>query len=231
MKRLIINADDFGYSKGINRGIIEAYEKGILTSTSLMVNAPAAKEAASLLKNYPTLGVGLHFVLTDAKGKMLRSSEIASGIVFVENVGKELQSQLEEFQKLTGEMPDHIDGHYHVHLLSKIYPYFARVAKELNVPLRAKGKVNFIAEFYGRRVVAGPGSDELERISVGHLLDILGRLPEGISEIMCHPGYATPDSRSSYSFQREIELKTLTDPRIKEFIEKEGIQLINFSQI
>ena len=68
MKVLVVNADDFGYSSGINRGIIQAHEKGIVTSTSVMVDGPAAEEARNLAK-YQKLSVGLHFNITDENVK------------------------------------------------------------------------------------------------------------------------------------------------------------------
>src|SRR5690349_9382574 len=95
MKYLIINADDFGYSQGINKGIIEAHVQGILTSTSLMVDEIAAHEA-STLKDYNNLSVGLHFVASNKQDKNLKS---------------ELHRQLLKYKELVGREPDHIDTH------------------------------------------------------------------------------------------------------------------------
>jgi predicted glycoside hydrolase/deacetylase ChbG (UPF0249 family) len=92
MRYLIVNADDFGYSQGINKGIIEAHTNGIVTSTSVMVDAIASNEAANL-KQYPELSVGLHFVLgsDDARADLTR--------------------QVEKFISITGHKPDHLDTH------------------------------------------------------------------------------------------------------------------------
>lgn len=67
MGKLIINSDDFGYSNGVNYGIIDAYRNGILTSTTLMANMPGFNEAVKLKKEYPRLGVGVHLTLTCGK--------------------------------------------------------------------------------------------------------------------------------------------------------------------
>lgn len=229
MKKLIVNADDLGYSKGINKGIIEAYEKGIVTSTTLMVNGSAVKEAVELIRRQPKLGVGLHFVLTDENQKILRAVGKVVGVAFAKRVGEQLHAQFEKFQNLTGKIPDHIDAHHHVHRLPRIYPYFAKFAREYKVPLRDAGKVKFIDEFFGMNEITR--AQELARISVESLLKILGKLPNGVSELMCHPGYVIPGLKSSYGKQREIELQTLTDPKVKDFIRKEGIKLINFGQL
>lgn len=229
MKKLIVNADDFGYAHGVNRGIIEAYERGIVTSTSLMINGQATREAVKLAKENPGLGLGLHFVLTDEDARGLRVAQKAIGVVFAKKVGEELNAQFKKFQRLIGKIPDHIDAHHHVHKLPRIYPYFAKITQEYKIPLRDMGKVKFIDKFFGMNEITG--AEEFKRVRIGSLLKILRELPDGISELMCHPGYVTPDLKSSYNKHREIELKTLIDPRVKEFIKKENIKLINFSQI
>lgn len=229
MKKLIVNADDFGYARGVNRGIIEAYKKGIVTSTSLMVNGQASREAAELARENPGLGVGLHFVFTDEDMKILRIAQKAIGMAFAKRVGEELNAQFERFQRLIGEIPDHINAHHHVHKLPRIFPYFLKLSREYKIPLRDTGKIGFIKRFFGMSETTGV--DMLERISVENLLKILRKLPDGISELMCHPGYITPDLKSSYNKHREVELRTLTDSRVKDFIKKEGIKLINFGQL
>lgn len=229
MKKLIVNADDFGYTWGVNKGIIEAYKKGIVTSASLMVNGPAAADAAQLAKENPRLGVGLHFVFTDEDFKILRTIQKMIGIVFAKRVKKELEAQFERFQKLTGKIPDHIDSHYHLHKLPRIFPYFFEIAQEYKIPLRDAGKIGYIKRFFGMDEITG--GEMLGRISIESLLKILGELPEETSELMCHPGYTTPDLRGQYLKQREIELRTLIDTQVKDFIKKSGIELITFTQL
>lgn len=90
-RSLIVNADDFGYSYGINKGIIEAYKDGIVTSTSVMVNAIAAHEAVNLV-NYPELSIGLHFYPDPQL-----------------SLEQELKAQIDKFIQIVGINPDHID--------------------------------------------------------------------------------------------------------------------------
>src|SRR2546422_11007657 len=101
MKHLIVNGDDFGASAGVNRGIVEAHRWGILTSTSLIVDAPRSEEAALVSRTFPRLSVGLHVHLVhEAAGEKYRA---------------ELWRQLRRFRALTGHWPTHLDSHRNVH--------------------------------------------------------------------------------------------------------------------
>ena len=229
VRQLIVNADDFGHSAEINKGIIHAHKKGIVTSTSLMVDAPKAKEAVQLAKENPKLGLGFHFVLTDEDSRVVRSIKQALSVILIKMIERELQRQFEKFKELTGKLPDHLNSHFHYHKWPKISPLFKKLSRQYKIPMRSSGKISFIHRFFGMNELTG--RPEVERISTESLLAILKDLPDGITELMCHPGLVTPDLKSSYGFQREIELKTLTDKKVKIFISQSKIQLINFSEI
>src|SRR5438045_2313805 len=107
MKYLIVNGDDFGASPGINRGIIEAHQFGILTSTSLMVDAPFAEDAVCLSRSFPMLSVGLHIDFSPAEKERIRDSHL--------RLRSELRGQLWRFYSLTGKRPSHLDSHHDVH--------------------------------------------------------------------------------------------------------------------
>jgi chitin disaccharide deacetylase len=126
MTKLIINADDFGYSKGVNLGIIEAFQNGVVTSATLMANMPGAEHAAALAKENPGLGVGIHLVLTCGKpicrdvpslindhGEFHRLADLEK-IARIDEVERELTSQFERFLSFRIQ-PTHIDSHHHVH--------------------------------------------------------------------------------------------------------------------
>lgn len=220
MKKLIVNADDFGYGRGVNRGIIEAFQKGIVTSATLLVNKPAAQEAAKLARENPGLGVGLHFEVFEEDRKILQEFKKAEVMMAIERTKRELLDQVEKFRKLVGRIPTHIDSHYHIHKLPRVLPIVLEVAQRYKLPIRGVGRVKFIMDFYGK--------PKIKNIRVDFLEMVLKNLSTGVFELMCHPGYVTADLKSSYNQHREIELATLTDPRIKNVIEKEGIQLINY---
>src|SRR5713101_9932691 len=110
MKYLIVNADDFGLSRGINRGIIEAYQKGIVTSASLMVDRPGSQEAAELYRKLrwlePELSVGLH---VDLEKPMNDLPDVYW------RIRNEVRNQVRRFEHLMGNSPSHLDSHHHVH--------------------------------------------------------------------------------------------------------------------
>src|SRR5262245_35372176 len=128
-KYLVINADDFGYAQGVNRGVIAAHESGVVLSTSLMVDMPLAREAASLAAAYPGLGVGLHFAVTDTKGPKIDLFNLTA-------IEKELHRQYRLCCDLLGHTPTHVDSHHHVHLRKELRPLFVAWAVEHGLPLR-----------------------------------------------------------------------------------------------
>jgi predicted glycoside hydrolase/deacetylase ChbG (UPF0249 family) len=222
MKYCIVNGDDFGASRGINRGIIEAHRHGILTSTSLMVNMPYAKEAVLWSHDWPGLNVGLHFVLTNEEGKPM--VDFADS----DDCRTELHRQLRRFQDLMGCLPTHLDSHHNVHLKSRLLPYFLDLARQYGLPLRKYSPVRYFASFYGQ----WDGETHLEQISVASLIKMLEtEVHPGFTELSCHPGYVDPDFKSGYAVERETELQTLCDPVIKEKLTELEIELIGFRDI
>ena len=222
---LIINADDFGYAQGVNRGIVSAHEHGVVLSTSLMVDMPSAAEAAALARQHPNLGVGLHFAVTDEDGPTCDLSDVTA-------LEKELHRQYQCCCDLLGHPPTHLDSHHHVHLRQEITPVFLAWAKAHHLPLRSLGPAQYNGGFYGQwydeewRPHPVP-----ELISVDNLAQLLRSLPEGVTELACHPGYTSPDLDSSYAAERESELTTLLDRRVPTLIRELGIILTNFAAL
>ncbi len=218
MKRLIVNADDFGHSEGVSRGIAEAHRDGIVTSTSLMVDEPAAGHAVPIGERLPDLSIGLHVCITD---------ELARPLVDLTAEGAlrtELERQLERFRELMGREPDHLDSHHNVHLLPAALPAFRAAAAERGLWLRAQPPTRYFSGFYGQ----WDGESHLEHIAPASLIGMLEReVGEGITELGCHPGYAGPDLISTYAIERETELRTLCDPRVRERIDELGIELVD----
>lgn len=221
MKKLIVNADDFGYSKGINEGIIKGHEEGVVTSASLMVYGSAALHAAALAKKTPHVGLGLHFQIENFDVELFWQLKKTVASLFIESTKKNFIRQVDTFKKLTGNMPDHIDSHHHIHRAPKIYQFIALYCKENGIPMR--DQVNFIGSFFGK--------PSTQNISIQYLRKIIKNLPEGITELMCHPGLLSNDLKSSYAQEREIELMTLTSPEVKKEIEKLNISLISWKEI
>lgn len=224
---LIVNADDFGLSLGVNHGIIEAYEHGIVTSASLMVRCPAAAAAAAYARAHPSLGLGLHLDLGEwayHSGSWDSVYQVVS-IAEPKAVAAEILQQLSTFRGLVGREPTHIDSHQHVHLRDSVRSVLQDVALRLAVPLRHyEPGIRTWGDFYGQTAEGEPRPDW---ISVDGLIAILRRLPPGITELSCHPGNANPLD-TAYSSERAREVRTLCDPRVRAAIAGMGIQLCSF---
>src|SRR2546428_2563379 len=134
---LIVNADDFGQSPGINRGIVEAHEQGIVTSASMMVRWPDAAEAAAYGAEHPELSLGLHADLGEWAYRdetWVPLYEVVS-LDDVAAVKDEVSRQLTAFRDLTGKDPTHTDSHQHVHLREPVLSVLAKLAAGLAVPV------------------------------------------------------------------------------------------------
>jgi chitin disaccharide deacetylase len=224
---LIVNADDFGLSPGVNRGITEAHEHGIVTSASLMVGWSAAAEAAVYGHEHPELSLGLHVDL----GEWVYRDETwvpLYEVVPVDDIttlADEVSHQLAVFRDLTGKDPTHIDSHQHVHLREPVRSILLAVASELGVPVRGLSReVRYCGHFYGQ---TAEGLPYLDGISVDNLIRILMELPTGFTELGCHPGEAD-DLGSTYGEERKEELKVLCNPTVRATIGAMGIELRPF---
>ena len=221
MKYCIVNGDDFGASRGINRGILEAHESGILTSTSLMVNMPAAVEAAELARRTPRLSVGIHLNLTNEGEPVVDLEDVAA-------CRAELSRQIERFVALVGAPPTHLDTHHNIHRRANLEHCFVEVAAKHGLPLREHSPVRYFSSFYGQ----WDGETHLEQISPEMLMRMLEtEVGEGFTELSCHPGYVDPDFVSCYAIEREAEVRTLCDPAVRAHLETLGIQLIGFRDL
>ncbi len=227
---VVINADDFGQSIGINRGIIAAHEQGIVTSASLMVRFPAALDAARYGRSANELSIGIHF---DFGEWCCRDDEWFEmyRVVPVDDrdaVQREAGEQLERFVRMMGREPSHIDSHQHFHRQASVQGIFEEIAARLNVPLRnASHRIRYIGDFYGQNDRGWPLPEYIE---VDALLGLLRRLREEIAEIGCHPGYAD-DLDSMYKTERKLEVATLCDPTVRQAITELGIELCSFDRV
>ncbi len=221
-RHLIFNADDFGASTGVNRGIMECHTHGVLTSTSLMVTGRAVGEAAAMSRDHPALAIGLHW---DVWGEDEREFDLRD----VPAVRDEFRRQLDQFHTLMGRLPTHIDSHRHAHREEHLMPVFRELVAPLGVPLRGDGRVKFVGGFYAQwewRIT------NLEYVSVPFLERMLREeVPEGWTEFSCHPGYRSPDYQAVYLAERESEVRTLTDPRIRQCIQELGIRLVSYADL
>ena len=245
-RTLIVNADDFGLTRGVNRGILDAHARGIVTSTTLIVNRPIEPALIDELKA-SGLGVGLHMNLTlgapvasatrvaslvDGEGKFIRDAREAAKRANKDEARIELGTQIDRFRSITGRFPTHLDTHHHIGRHEPILELVLDFARAIKAPVRSQdAEVRGAARRLALRTpdhFAGESGPEpywsAERV-LAHLASLAG----GVTEFMTHPGYFDEDlAYSRYGKQREMELAGLTDPRAREAVASEGIRLAHF---
>ena len=227
---LIVNADDFGHSSAVNRGVIHAHDHGIVTSASLMVRWPAAVEAAEYARNRPGLSLGLHLDF----GEWTYNDEYWTPVYNVVPLDEvmalreEALRQLAVFRTLTGRDPDHIDSHQHVHLREPARSVALEAALELRAPVRdCTTEIRYCGRFYGQTAEGSPCE---EGITSDALIEILSQLPPGVTELGCHPGEGEVPN-TTYLGERAIEVKTLCDTRVRSALIEMRIELCGFTAL
>jgi predicted glycoside hydrolase/deacetylase ChbG (UPF0249 family) len=230
MRYLIVNADDFGLSHGVNRGIMQAHDTGIVTSASLMVYGPAAREAAAYSRRQRNFSTGLHVDLGEwiYQQGAWRPIYQRAALDHPKTVGKEVSRQMRMFRRLMGKNPTHLDSHQHVHRHTAVLNALVRLSRRLGVPLRHNNpSIHYCGAFYGQ---TGEGAPRRRVLSQLGLRKILKRLPIGLSELGCHPGLNN-DVKSVYRTERTKEVQVLCDPRILEMLIGEAIELRSFADL
>lgn len=227
---LIVNADDFGLCRSVNRGIIEASERGIVTSASLMVRQPAAAEAAAYARTAGGMSVGLHLDMGEwifQEGQWRPRYQVVDAND-PPAVQREVEQQLAEFRRLMGRDPTHLDSHQHVHRNEPIRSAALALARSLGIVLRScHASVHYCGDFYGQdgESKAIPGA-----ISTASLQRLFAGLPEGVTELCCHPGHVD-DLESAYRVEREEEVRVLCDPAVRQELARQSIALGSFATL
>ena len=287
MKNLIVNADDLGWTEGVNRGIVEAHRKGLVTSTSLLANGRAFGSAAEIGRSNPELGIGVHLNLSDGpptapanqvQGLLGKSGEmedapeglllkIAGRSLRAEEVEREWDAQTQKVRE-AGIQPSHLDGHKHVHMLPGLFEVALRVAKKHNIrAIRVANEESTLrtalasgrsqqkgvvlkqgVQARGLKLLARDAREMAERAGLSTadyfcgiaqtgvltregLERLLEMLPEGTTELMCHPGYADEElrkTRTRLQDSRQTELGILTDAGIRKLVATRGIRLMSY---
>ena len=275
--RLIVNADDYGRTAGVAKGILLAHREGIVTSTTAMMNMPEIETALRWARDEPLLGLGVHLVFTawkpllpahrvpslvDETGQFYRAEAWHARLERLEmkELWAEWEAQLALFHQVAGQ-PDHIDCHHFVHLYPPVFETYLRFAREKGLPARipfplsdSRGDdatgLGMSLGLASQVVAAALQADrELVRaipvrhpdhfrggffgdqnLTLEHLLSILADLPDGLAELMVHPGLADGEllNTSGYARQRERELEILCNPLLKRRLVEWGIELVNY---
>lgn len=239
MKKLIVNADDFGFDEAVNYGILKGYQEGIVTSTSIMANMPGFEHAVALAKQHPNLGIGVHMTLTCyyplGKGYKTLTREDGSfkkqgdiNEFDEEEAYQELKLQIDRV--LASGIPvDHLDSHHHIHTFPHLKHVVERLQKEYGLPIRggfqyetAMPHVELLDQFYAE----GATIENFKALL--HTLDTTK-----IYDLMCHPAYLDKflQQTTSYNIQRIDELYILCNKEVKAYIKEANVELLRYSNL
>ena len=243
MRTLIVNADDFGLTRGVSAGILAAHRHGIVTSTTVLVTADIDRRQLDDARA-SGLGLGLHVNFTlgtpltrgrslvDGGGRFRRDPQRAAASAAPREARAEIEAQIARFEKLVGRPPTHLDSHHHVGLYTPLRDVFLDVARAHGIPVRSQDAAARVrARSAGLRTTdhffgeAGPGA----YWSAARTLAALRALPAGVSEFMVHPGRFDEDlGYSRYGRQREVELAGLGSHAARGAAAALGITLTTF---
>jgi len=243
-KRLIVTAEGFGTSQGVNRGILKAHKEGIVTSTTLQVQGTNAQEAAALGQEAPTLGLGLCFVFTGAQ-PLLPPGEVPSlvdpsgrfhgevkalALARLDDVLAEARTQLRRFRELTGARPTHFDALSSAQALPVVLEALLTLAWETGLPIRSTSPAMRERLRYERIATPDHVIDDFSgpEASVERLARALAGVPLGTSELLCRPAETEGETAGPDAALRQRELQILMDPEARQAIQAGGIKLVAY---
>jgi len=290
VRNLIVNADDLGWTEGVNRGIAEAHRNGIVTSASLLANGRAFAGGVELAGAMPGLRVGVHLNLSEGESVAAREQvkslvneagmlaggpeslllRLARRGLLLEEAEREWDAQIRKVRG-AGIQPTHLDGHKHVHMLPGLFEIALRLAKRhgigaVRVALEssnlraalATGREHRISvvmkqgvQARGLKLLARDAREQADRMGIATtdyfcgiaqtgemtregVTRLLRSLPEGTTELMCHPGFVDAElgkSATRLQASRGMEVEILTDTGIRNLVASQGIRLIDYGLV
>ena len=239
MRKLVVNADDFGFTRDVNRGIVEAHRNGILTATTLMATGAAFDDAVNLARENPALDIGVHLVLVGEPPFPITMPHLMRAMLLGRiRIYDELCAQVRRILD-TGLKPTHLDTHKHTHLLPPVLNAVARLSEEYKIPWvrrpfdlpltpatrpaigwakRATSQALSVVRRRFARVLARHGCRSTDhfagfqitgRYNAAELAQLIRALPEGSTEFMCHPGVCGDELRAARTRLKESRNREL----------------------
>ncbi len=261
MKKLVVNADDFGFTHDVNEGIERAHREGILTATTLMAHGAAFDDAVRRAQDLPGLDVGVHLTLVGAP----RYPATVSALLVAMSrrridIARELREQIEKVLA-AGIRPLHLDAHKHTHLLPPVLKQVAALSREYGIPwvrrpfdfpiqasgvplsrrVLTQGLEAFSRRFYRQLQRYGcrttdhfAGFRITGRYDTAELCALIRALPEGVTELMTHPGVCAEELRAATTRlkqSRQKELDALISPDARRALAGAGVQLTRYRDL
>jgi len=239
VRKLVVNADDFGFTRDVNRGIVDAYRNGILTSTTLMATGAAFDDAVVLARENPALDIGVHLVLVGEPPFPITMAQLMRAMLLGRiRIYEELRAQVQRLVD-AGLAPTHLDTHKHTHLLPPVLDAVARLSQEYKIPWvrrpfdfpltpatrpsvvwskRASSQALGVVRRRFARVLARHGCRSTDhfagfqitgRYNATELAELIRTLPAGSTEFMCHPGICGDELRAARTRLKESREREL----------------------
>lgn len=253
-KKLIVVADDFGWTEGINRAIVKAHTEGIVTEISLMLNAPGTDHALTLIKEHSFTNVGIHLGLIgwNKNRRFLNRADYIK--LFKESSDAEIEQltyeELGLFEKLLGHKPTHIIPQYGIHgnlkLLKPLMVYAEKHDIAMRIPQTAlsggaQPGGNFAAEIELKRsairttdhLFAHVVGNDYDKVKQSFIKDLLTVKAGESTEILFHPGYFDEEllSLTSLTYDRARDLALICEEDFKNQIDKMGYKRIAYREL
>jgi len=236
LKYLITNADDFGFTRDVNEGIVHAHRQGILTATTLMATGAAFDHAVGLARENPDLDVGVHLVLVGSEGYPATVARLVASLGRIQIYDK-LAGQISKILD-AGIRPTHLDTHKHTHLLPPVLAAVARLAEEFKIPWVRRplaSPLQGVLTRHGCRTTDHfAGFAITGRYDTARLAKLIRRLPEGITEFMCHPGFCTSELERAHTrlkASRRQELDALISPEVRAALQESNVVLTRYTAL
>jgi predicted glycoside hydrolase/deacetylase ChbG (UPF0249 family) len=261
LKQLIVNADDFGFTRDVNRGIVAAHQRGILTATTLMATGTQFDDAVQLARENPSLDIGCHLVLVGSPGFPDSMAQLITALARKRiDPYRDLSAQVRRIVD-AGIQPTHLDTHKHTHLLPPVLEAVARIGEEFRIPWVRRPMdlpISAAGVSWGRKMVSrsfGLLRSRFHRVLTAHncsttdyfagfqitgkydaaeLASLIRQLPDGVTEFMCHPGFCTEElqaERTRLKESRQKELEALTSPDVRQALEDADCRLTSYREI
>jgi len=269
--RLVANADDFGFTRDVNSGIVEAHRRGILTAATIMANGAAFEDAVRLAGENPRLDIGCHLVLVQGDSVARPGTPLPAtlgALLGALALGRlrvydEMAAQVQRILDV-GLRPSHLDTHKHTHvLLAPVLAAVARISKEFGIPwvrrpfdfpmrsglakvpagMRLKGRLlesrrrrfNAVLAAHDCRTTDHFAGFRLTgRFRTAELVALIGQLPAGTVEFMCHPGHCGAEllaAPTRLKRSRETELQALTAAETRHALDAAGVTLATYREL